>query len=171
MVIFEAEIERFERMGEKTGWTYVTVPLEIANQIKPNCKKSYRVKGHLDQIHISGIALTPMGEGNFIIALKASLRKVLRKEEGAILHLSLEEDKDYKVEMPEDLELCLLDDPKYLETFLSQPKGHQDYFINWLNTAKTEPTRVKRITQIVIAMEKKLDFGAMIRSNKSDRGQ
>jgi hypothetical protein len=168
MISFEAEIERFDRMGEKTGWTFVAVPAAIAEQIKPGCKKSYRIKGLLDAVAVSGMALTPMGEGNFILPLKASLRKQLRKEEGARLHLQLEEDKDFKVEMPEDLELCLLEDRQYLETFLSQPKGHQNYFINWLNTAKTEPTRVKRLTQIVLAMEKKLDFGAMIRSQKKE---
>jgi len=80
MVIFESEIERFERMGEKTGWTFVFVPAAIADQIKPGTKKSYRIRGKLDRVAISGLALTPMGEGNFIIALKGSLRKQLGKK-------------------------------------------------------------------------------------------
>ena len=166
MVIFEAEIERFERMGEKTGWTFVQVPADIANQIKPGCKKSYRIKGKLDSVEIQGLALTPMGEGNFILALKASLRKQLKKEEGARLRLELEEHQDFKIEMPADLELCLADERHCLENFLELPKSHRHYYINWLNTAKTEPTRVKRLTQIVMAMDKKMDFAEMIRSNK-----
>jgi hypothetical protein len=166
MIVFEAEIERYEKMGEKTGWTFVFVPADIARQIKPDCKKSYRVKGRLDAVNIRGLALTPVGEGNFIIALKASLRKELKKEEGAMLHIELEEDKDFKIEMPADLELCLLDERHCMENFMKLPKSHQNYYINWLNTAKTEPTRIKRLTQIVIAMDKQMDFGAMIRSNK-----
>ena len=167
MVVFEAEIERFSKMGEKTGWTYVFVPKAVAQQIKADCKKSYRVKGKLDQVNVSGMALVPMGEGDFIIALKTSLRKELKKEEGAVLHLELEEDLDFKIEMPDDLELCLSDDPQLLETFLKLPKSHQNYYINWLNTAKTEVTRTKRLTQIILAMDQKMTFPEMMRANKS----
>lgn len=164
MIVFEAEIERFERMGEKTGWTYVFIPAAIAEQLKPGCKTSFRVKGQLDMITIEGLALVPMGEGNFILTLKAALRKKLHKEEGAKLQLALEEDKEFKIEMPEDLELCLLEDQRHLQNFLKMPKSHQNYYINWLNSAKTEPTRVKRLTKIVMAMEKQMDFGEMMRS-------
>ncbi|MDO7744453.1 MAG: YdeI/OmpD-associated family protein [Pedobacter sp.] len=167
MVVFEAEIERFSKMGEKTGWTYVFVPKAVAQQIKGDCKKSYRVRGKLDQVNVSGMALVPMGEGDFIIALKTSLRKELKKEEGAVLHLELEEDLDFKIDMPDDLEICLLDDPQLLETFLKLPKSHQNYYINWLNTAKTEVTRTKRLTQIILAMDQKMTFPEMMRANKS----
>lgn len=163
MIIFEAEIERFAKMGEKTGWTFVFIPMAIAEQINPGCKKSYRVKGRLDAVEVSGMSFVPMGEGNFILALKTSLRKELRKEEGAILRLELEEDKDFKVEMPADLELCLMEEQHLMDNFLKLPKSHQNYYINWLNTAKTEQTRTKRLTQIVIAMDKKLSFGEMLK--------
>ena len=163
MVFFEAEIEKFAKMGEKTGWTFVYVPAVIADKIKAGCKKSFRVKGKMDAVEIGGLAMTPMGEGNFIIALKASLRKELKKDEGAMLRLELEEDKDFKIEMPDDLELCLSDEPQLLENFLKMPKSHQNYYINWLNTAMTETTRTKRLTQIIVAMDKQLDFGQMMR--------
>ncbi|WP_442588177.1 YdeI/OmpD-associated family protein [Pedobacter sp. AW31-3R] len=166
MVVFTAEIERFEKMGEKTGWTYVRIPADTAQLIKADCKKSYRVKGKLDNVAVSGMAMVPMGEGDFIIALKSSLRKELKKEEGAMVQLALEEHKDFKIDMPEDLELCLSEEKHLLEAFLRLPKGHQNYYFNWLNSAKTEKTRTKRLTQIVIAMDKKMDFGEMIRANK-----
>jgi len=168
MITFEAEIEHFSKMGEKTGWTYITIPMKIANQIKPNCRKSFRVQGFIDVLPVSGLSFLPMGEGDFILALNANLRKQLKKEEGARLHLQLEEDKKFKIEMPEDLELCLMEERHCLENFLNLPKSHQNYYINWLNTAKTEPTRIKRLTQIVIAMDKKQNFSEMMRSNKSN---
>ena len=167
MVIFKAEMEKFERMGEKTGWTYVFIPAAIANEIKPDCKKSFRIRGKIDQVSIQGLALVPMGEGDFILALKTALRKQLKKEEGAVVSLELEEDVDFKVEMPPELDMCLSDDPRLMEQFLSLPKSHQHYYINWFNTAKTEKTRVKRLTMIVNAMEQRLDFGEMIRAQKS----
>ncbi|RZK52190.1 MAG: hypothetical protein EOO91_19780 [Pedobacter sp.] len=102
-----------------------------------------------------------------MLPLNKPLRKALRKEEGAIITLNLEFDVDFKIEMPDDLEICLADEESLLEQFLSMPKSHQNYFINWLNTAKTEPTRTKRLVMIVNAMYHKQDFGAMIRTNKS----
>lgn len=167
MITFRTEIERFHEMGEKTGWTYVFIPFDIANQIKPDCRRSFRVRGHLDQVAIEGLSLVPMGDGNFIIALNAALRKKLRKEKGAVLDLSLAEDSTFKIEMPEDLEICLSDEPHLMQNFLKQPKSHQNYFINWLNTAKTDATRTKRMVKIVSAMDKNWDFGTMMRDRTS----
>lgn len=166
MVNFKAEIERFNEMGEKTGWTFVRIPETIANQIKPDCRKSYRVRGRLDQIQVSGMSFVPMGAGNFIMALNGSLRKMLKKEKGAVLELSLEEDVDFKIEMPEDLEVCLADEQHLMDNFMKQPKSHRNYYINWLNTAKTEATRTKRIVKIVNAMDKGWDFGTMMRDGR-----
>lgn len=166
MVTFKSEIERFERMGEKTGWTYINIPQEIADQIKPGCRKSFRVKGRLDQVPIAGLAMVPMGEGNFIIALKSSLRKLLLKEEGAGIDVQLEEDLHYKVDLPEEMEMCLSDEPQLIEYFLSLPQSHQHYFIHWYNSAKTEKTKVKRLTMLVHAMDQQMDFGEMIRAGK-----
>ncbi|MFC3559130.1 YdeI/OmpD-associated family protein [Pedobacter jamesrossensis] len=169
MIHFNAEIEQFEQMGEKTGWSYVFIPASLANQIKANCKTSFRIKGKIDNVEINGMATVPMGEGDFIIALKRELRKKLKKEAGNSVKLYLEEDKDFKIDMPEDLEICLFQEEGLIEQFLSMPKSHQNYFINWLNTAKTEPTRTKRLVMIVNAMYKKQDFGLMIRENKINK--
>lgn len=167
MIQFKAEIERFENMGEKTGWSYVFIPAILANQIKSDCKVSFRVKGKIDQVEVLGMAVMPMGEGDFILALKGELRKKLRKEAGASVELFLEEDKDFKIEMPEDLEMCLSEEQHLMANFLKQAKSHQNYYINWINQAKTEATRTKRLVMTVTAMDKQQDFGAMIRENKS----
>ena len=167
MIHLKAEIERFETNGEKTGWSYVFIPNAIANQIKPGERRSIRVKGTIDQVEINGIGLMPMGEGDFIMALNKELRKKLRKEAGDKVELYLSFDADFKIEMPDDLEICLADEEVLLKQFLSMPKSHQNYFINWLNTAKTEVTRTKRLVIIVNAMAKKYDFGQMVRAARA----
>lgn len=167
MVNFKGEIERFESNGEKTGWSYVFIPEEIAQQIA-NDRRGFRVRGQIDHVIISGKSLIPMGSGDFILALDAKLRKQLRKETGSPVTLSLAHDVDFKIEMPEDLEVCLAQEDGLLEHFLSYTKAHQNYFINWLNTAKTEATRTKRLVMIVDAMAKKQDFGLMMRSNRKE---
>lgn len=171
MISFKAEIEKFEQMGEKTGWTYIFVPQAIANQIKPDCRKSFRVKGKLDQVAIEGLALVPMGEGDFILALKSSLRKELKKKEGAMLQVELEEDLGFKIVMPLEMEMCLEEEPHLIKNFLRMPKSHQNYYINWYNSAKTEPTKIKRLTMLVKAMDRQMDFGEMLRSSKSEKSE
>jgi len=166
MITLEAEIERFEANGEKTGWTYIFIPHEVAEQIRPGERRSIRVKGKIDDVEISGIGLMPMGHGDFIMALNKPLRRLLRKEAGAKAVLQLAFDADFKIDMPDDLEMCLADEEVLLKNFLAMPKSHQNYFINWLNTAKTETTRTKRLVMIVNAMANKLDFGAMIRVSR-----
>ena len=166
MVHFKAEIEKFDQAGEKTGWSYIFISSALANQLKKDCKRSFRLKGKIDDVEIAGLATTPIGDGDFILALKASLRKQLRKEVGATLSVSLEEDVDFKIEMPEDLALCLQEETHLMQNFLCQAKSHQNYYINWINQAKTEVTRTKRIVMTVIAMDKNQDFGTMIRESK-----
>jgi hypothetical protein len=166
MIYFKAEIERFETNGEKTGWSYIFIPQEIADKIKVHSRIGFRVRGLIDGVTVNGMSVMPVKKSGFILPLNKPLRKLLRKEAGAVVELRLEFDADFKIEMPEDLEVCLAQEEGLLAHFLSMPKSHQNYFINWLNTAKTEVTKTKRLIMIVDAMDKKQDFGLMIRSNR-----
>ena len=169
MISFEVLIEKFHDKGEKTGWTYIYIPENLALQIKPGTRTSYRVKGSLDNVRIGGMAMVPMGAGDYIIALKAELRRKLRKKEGDLIRVSLEEDKEFQIPMPPELEEALNDQPHLIENFLKQPRSHQHYYFNWINSAKTDPTRAKRIAMAVDAMDRGYDFGQMIREEKKKR--
>jgi hypothetical protein len=164
MVTFNAIILKFGDQGEKTGWTYIDIPADIAQQIKPGNRKSFRVRGTLDSFSIAGIAVMPMGNGNFILTLNAALRKGVHKREGAMLQVGLEEDVDFKLIVPDDLQDCLADDPEALQFFESLLGSHRRYFVNWLNSAKTIDTRAKRIGMICHAMANRMDYGQMIRN-------
>jgi hypothetical protein len=166
MIEINAEIERFETNAEKTGWSYVFIPQEIAELIKPNNRREIRVKGFVDQVAVSGMCMMPVKGDGFILPFNKPLRKSIKKEAGAKVILRLAFDVDFKIEMPDDLEICLADEEELIQRFLAMPKSHQNYFINWLNTAKTEPTRTKRLVMIINAMANSLDFGAMIRAGR-----
>lgn len=166
MQTFDTIILQFGEQGEKTGWRYVNIDAEMANELKLNNKKSFRVKGMLDALPINGIALMPMGDGSFILPLKADIRKALRKDAGAALTVSIEEDLDYKVEIPDDLQECFDFEPEALNYFNSLPKSHRDYFIKWINSAKTNETRAKRIVNTINALLNKWGYGEMIRNMK-----
>ena len=168
MVNFTATILKFDKQGEKTGWTYIEVPEQIALQLKPNNKKAFRVKGTLDMHAFAGISLVPMGGGHFIMPLNATIRKQVGKTKGALLQVQLDVDENPIVPPPELLE-CLADEPDALKQFNSLAKGHQNYFTKWIERAKTDKTKAKRIALAVTAMCRKMDFGEMIRSAKKER--
>lgn len=163
---FTTAIKKFGSAGEKTGWSYIEVPAEIAEQIKPGCKKSYRVKGKLDEYKIEKISMLPMGGGRFIIPLNAAIRKGIAKNKGAMVKVQLAEDRR---DIPLFLELleCLRDEPAALEQFYRQPPSHQRYFSKWITDAKTEATKAKRIALTVQAMVKGLNYGEMIREARN----
>lgn len=168
MIELSTMILQFAEQGEKTGWTYIEIPADIAQQMKPGNKKSFRVRGLLDAFPVSGMALMPMGEGNFIMALKAEVRKGIRKNAGAILQVKLEEDTDYKVEMPAELQECFDFEPEAFEFFNSLAKSHREYFIKWIDGAKTNETRAKRIVNTVNAMLRKWSYNVMMREMKKE---
>ena len=163
MIEFTTTILQFAEQGEKTGWSYIDIPADLAQQLKPGNKKSFRVRGMLDAFAVSGMALMPMGNGNFIMALKADIRKSIHKNKGAMLHVKIEEDADYKVEMPEDLKACFDFEPEAFDFFNSLVKSHREYFIKWIDGAKTDETRAKRIINTVNAMLRKWSYNTMIR--------
>ncbi len=166
MVVFDTIILQFNEQGEKTGWSYIEIPADLAQQLKPGNKKSFRVRGMLDGLGVSGMALLPMGEGNFIMALKADIRKAIHKNSGATLRVQLEEDTDFKIEMPDDLKECFEFEPEAFDFYNTLAKSHREYFIKWINDAKTSETRAKRIVNTVNAMLRKWNYGQMIRAMK-----
>jgi hypothetical protein len=168
MIEFTATILQFCDQGEKTGWSYIDIPADLAQQLLPGNKKSFRVRGMLDGLAVKGMALMPMGDGNFIMALKAEVRKQIRKNAGAMLQVKIEEDKEYKVEVPEDLQECFDFEPEALSFFNSLPKSHRDYFIKWINSAKTSETRAKRIVNTINATLRKWNYGQMMRAMKNE---
>ena len=167
MISFTAVIQKFESNGEKTGWTYIEVPADIAQQLKPGTKVSFLVKGKLDEVAIKGFSLLPMGGGNFILPLKADLRKKLKKNKGAMLQVQLGAD-DEAYQINQDFLECLQDSPGAVSNFGKLPGSHQKYFSKWIESAKTEATKAKRIAQAVEAMQHNLSYPEMIRKNKAD---
>lgn len=168
MVSFTATLLQFAQQGEKTGWTYIEIPADIAQKLKPGNKKSFRVKGKLDSFSIKAVAIMPMGGGNFILAVNATMRKGIGKRKGAMVKVQLQEDK---AEIPLNAELleCLKDDPDAQAHWDKITRGHQLYFSKWIDSAKTEATKTNRLAKTLVALAKGWDYGQMLRAAKKDK--
>ena len=168
MISFNNTIQKFNRQGEKTGWTYIVVPEKIARELNPGVKKSYRVKGKLDEHAIEKTALIPMGGGDFILPINAAIRKATGKRFGASIKIQLELDAS-PILPPAELLECMQDEPEALKYFNSLPQGHRNYFTKWIESAKTESTKTTRIALVIKTMVRKMDFGAMLREERDER--
>jgi uncharacterized protein YdeI (YjbR/CyaY-like superfamily) len=165
MIKFSSIILKFDKQGEKTGWTYIEITAAIADKLNPGYKKSFRVKGKMDDYNFDQVALIPMGEGHFIMPLKASIRKAIGKRKGAIVEVQMAFDnKEY--ELNTELMECLADEPEALHFFTSKPKSHQHYYSKWVESAKTDATKAKRIAMAVSSLAKKIEFGEMLRNQR-----
>ncbi len=168
MIQFNTTIQKFNQQGEKTGWTYIEISAEQAQLLKPHYKKSFRVKGKIDAIDVTAIALIPMGEGKYILPLNNTIRKLLQKRKNDSVCVSIEEDKIGYV-LNESLIECLQDEPTALAFFNTLTKGHQNYFSKWIDAAKTIETQTKRIAMIIHALNNHWDYGNMIRNNAKNK--
>ncbi len=168
MVEFNCIIKKFGEQGEKSGWTYIDVPEAIASELAPGTKKSFRAKGSLDNYRFESFALIPIGGGNFILPLNATIRKNIGKAKGAVINVKMEVDNN-PVQLSPELMQCLTDEPAAMAYFNKLPGSHQKYYSNWIESAKTFETKAKRIAQAVNACLKGQHYGEMIRSLKEER--
>ncbi len=167
MIVFKATLQKFARQGEKTGWTYITIPQKIANKLKPDYKRSFRVKGTIDEYRIKSVALLPMGEGDFIMPFNAAMRKATMKRNGDTVKLSFEVDET-PLKISAALLECLADDPDALAYFKKLPGSHQHYYSKWIESAKTDATKTKRIALAMNAFARKLTFSQMMQMQKKE---
>lgn len=168
MIEFQAVIEKFQKKGEKTGWTFIEIPKEVSDELNPEVKKAFRVKGKLDAYPFEWTSTIPMGDGHFIIAINADMRNGIKKCQGEVVNVKIAIDTS---ERPfcKDFMVCLKDEPAALAFFQTLAKSHQRYFSNWIESAKTDNTKTRRIAQSVNALAMNLGFGEMIRMNKKEK--
>jgi hypothetical protein len=167
MIQFTATIFKFKEKGEKTGWTYIEILAAQAEALNPGNKKSFRVKGSIDNYEFKQLALIPMGGGIFILPLNATIRKNIGKKMGHTVKVSLQTDTQPLV-LNHELVDCLQDEPEAWAYFSNLPKSHQQYYSKWIESAKTIETKSKRIILTVNAALNKMSYAEMIRAQKAN---
>jgi hypothetical protein len=144
-----------EKYPGKGGWTYVVLPEMLQDKSAPF--GWVKVKGNIDDYPIKSYKLMPMGNGKLFLPVKAEIRKVIKKTAGDTVHIVLYLDDD-PLEIPETFLVCLQDEPNAYQHFLGFTEGQKKEYVDWIYTAKTDTTKVKRIAIAVNRISKKLRF-------------
>lgn len=130
----------------KGGWTYAEIP-EI-----PQDRHAWfgwvRVRGSIDGFEIQRYHLMPMGNGKLFLPVRKEIRKKIKKEAGDFVHVILYADNT-PLGIPEELLVCLEEEPKAHEKFLSLRESEQKTIVDWIYSAKKEDTKIERIARII----------------------
>ena len=134
-----------EKFPGKGGWTFVRVP-EVAGGNSPF--GWVKVKGSIDGYEIKKYHLMPMGNGKLFLPVKAEIRKKIKKSVGDSVHVILHLDNE-PLDIPEEMMICLRDEPAALKFFKALSEGEQKYYIDWVYSAKKVETKISRLAATV----------------------
>jgi hypothetical protein len=140
-----------EKYPGKGGWTYATIP-----EVPPDKKSPFgwvKVKGSIDGFEISKYHLMPTGNGKLFLPIKSEIRKKIKKQAGDYVHVILYPDNE-PLEVPEELLLCLQEEPEALQFFNSLSESEQLNYVKWIYSAKTDQTKVDRIAKTLDRLTK-----------------
>ena len=135
-----------EKFPGKGGWTYAAIPEILQDKKTPF--GWVKVRGSIDDYELKNYKLMPMGNGKLFLPLKAAIRKKIGKQAGDYVKVILYKDEN-PLEIPNELELCLKDEPLAYETFINLKEGEQKAFIDWIYSAKKDETKVERIANTI----------------------
>ncbi|MBL7934990.1 MAG: DUF1905 domain-containing protein [Bacteroidia bacterium] len=136
-----------EKYPGKGGWTFVRIPKTFKNkEEKLNWKK---VRGTIDGFEIRKYHIFPIGNNNgLFLPVKAEIRKHIKKKEGDLVHVILYPDNE-PLEIPEEMLLCLQDEPKAFAFFNSLSDSEQKFYMQWIYSAKKEETKIDRLAKTI----------------------
>jgi hypothetical protein len=135
-----------EKFPGKGGWTFARIPEVLQDK---NAHFGWvKVKGSIDGFEIKNYNLMPMGDKRLFLPVKAEIRKKIKKQEGDYVHVILYADTD-PLEIPEELLLCLKEEPAALNFFRTLPEWEQKSYVQWIGSAKKEETRIDRLAKTI----------------------
>jgi hypothetical protein len=135
-----------EKFHGKGGWTFARIP-----ELSQDKKAPFgwvKVRGTIDGYEIRKYHLMPMGHGKLFLPVKAEIRKKIKKDEGDFVHVILYPDNE-PLEIPEEMMLCIKDEPAAWKFFKSMTESEQKFYINWVYAAKKIDTKINRLAKTV----------------------
>lgn len=130
----------------KGGWIYALIP-KVAVQ-KSKSFGWVKVKGTIDGFGISKYNLMSISGDRLFLPVRAEIRKKIKKEEGDYVHVILYPDHE-PLDVPEELLLCLKEEPAALTFFNKLSEAQQKMYVQWIYSAKKEDTKVDRMAKAI----------------------
>ena len=141
---FEARLVRPEGVGT---WTYFVIPFDLVELF--GVKGTIQVRGTVNGVPFRGSAL-PYGDGSHFVAVNKAIRDQAGVTQGDTVSVALERDDESRVlTVPDDLRRALDAHPAAGAAFATFSYSHKREYLAWIESAKTEATRQRRIQSAV----------------------
>ncbi|MEM1087472.1 MAG: YdeI/OmpD-associated family protein [Pseudomonadota bacterium] len=153
---FEGEIVSQDIGSDTYTYTVVWLPDDLVVALSGDWPTRSRIVGEIDAMPISG-ALHPVGGRYYILLSKAKLKK-LGKEIGEMVRVAFRVDAVDRVDVPDAIRDVIAIDDEFRDLWEAQTPGKQRSFSHMVASAKTEPTRQKRIDKVRLIMLGEIDM-------------
>jgi hypothetical protein len=141
---FEAVVEA---AGQRGGSASIKVPADAATTFGSRSVTS--IRGVINGFTFRS-SIFPTGEGDFYLVLNREVRAGARVQVGDRIQVTLEKDLEPRtLDVPEDFQQALDANPEALAAFARLSYTHQKEYIQWMESAKREATRQRRVASAV----------------------
>ena len=125
---------------------YFIVPFNVPEVY--GTKAHVKVRGTIDGFPYRGL-IANMGEGHCMV-VKKEIRQVIGKSAGDTVKVVMDIDTEPRiVEVPEDFQQVLNNNPKAKEIFDTFSYTHKKEYVQWIEGAKKQETRENRIKKAI----------------------
>lgn len=151
------KVFRFDAMilsNDKVNAGYIEFPYDVAKEF--GGKGRVKVKAIIEGYPYRG-SLVKMGGDCHLLGITQKVRKGTGKNPGDTVQVVLEEDTEERtVEMPEDFLALLKENPMLLEFFNGLSYTHRKEYVRWINEARKEETRKRRLDRAIELLRHKV---------------
>lgn len=139
--------EQIKKLNDKNG-AYIEIPFDVE---KTYNRKRVKVKATFDGYEYRG-SIVRMGGSCYIIGITKEIRKAIGKEPGDNIDVTIEKDEEERiVNPPKELLDKFNNDKDICDFWNSLSFSMKKKYVNWIESAKKENTRLNRIN---ITLEK-----------------
>ncbi len=145
-LLFDGEIV-LQKMQMKGGWTYALLP-----EVVRGGKKGFgwtKLDAIIDDYELKNASLAPVKGGRLFLAVKAEIRKQIKKEAGDTVRIRLYGNKAIETISEADFHEALGDEPDALKNFETFPKKEQKAYITWIFSAGDNEAIIERIAAAI----------------------
>jgi hypothetical protein len=124
---------------------FIVVPPEVVAALSEKKRAPVRVTLNGDYTYRSTVSVYG---GRYLLPLRREIREACGLAPGMPLDVILTLDEEPRtVEIPDDLAVAFADDPEARAVFDRLSFTHQREYVEWINGAKREATRTRRVAQ------------------------
>lgn len=137
-------------LSNGNGGMYVIVPFDVEKEYG---KKRVKIIAKIESEIYRGL-LVRMGSPDHILLMRKDIREKIGKTEGDTVLVEVEEDTEPRVVIvPKELKKLLDQNPKVKAFYKTLSYTHQKEYVQWIEGAKREETRIRRLNKVIELMK------------------